>query len=155
MKTYTITKNDLDKDNFYVGETDLTNFDGQIESDPDLGTVKFKDGLKAKFGIWFDRGSGIKAGWEIEAGGEIKAGAGIKAGSGIAARTISAKLHILAGTCIWKIPTGIETEIRVEKVLSGTISHGTLVLTKPKKINVSCEGKIVEIDGRKYKLTEV
>ena len=142
MKTFTITKSMLDSNGTYIGTTDLSSFEGNIEAEGNLGTVIFKH-LAATGHIIF------------QAGSEIKAGYGIKAGSGIAARTISAKLHILAGTCIWKIPTGIETEIRVEKVLSGTISHGTLVLTKPKKINVSCEGKIVEIDGRKYKLTEV
>lgn len=128
MKTYKITKADLDADNFYRGNSV---FDGNVEADENLGTIRFKGSLEAKGYIWFKHGSGIEAGDEIEAGYGIKAGDGIEAGLAIVAKTISSSLRIMAGTCAWKIPTPEETEIRVEKVLSGEIYCGKLVIINP------------------------
>lgn len=40
----TITKVDLDAENFYIGAVDVSDFDGSIEIAADLGRVKFKGG---------------------------------------------------------------------------------------------------------------
>ena len=122
MKTYKITKNDLDSDNFYKGSSD---FDGNVEADKNLGWVKFKVNFITKGYIHFEAGSGI------EAGLGIKAGEGIKAGSGILCKTISSKLRIFAGLRNWKLPEKAEMEIRCEKLIEGQICFGNLVITVP------------------------
>ena len=67
MKTYTVTESDLDADNFYTGKEDLTDFDGNICSDKNLGAVRFRGGVKAAGAIIFSDGSGISAGEGISA----------------------------------------------------------------------------------------
>lgn len=39
-KILTITKSDLDAENFYIGAVDVSDFDGSIEIAADLGRVK-------------------------------------------------------------------------------------------------------------------
>ena len=97
-----ITKADLGADNFYVGATDVSDFDGSIEIAADLGRVRFKAGVKAKFSIRALAGSGISAGW------------GISAGFSVVAKWIEARLRIFAGLCAWREPTPEETEVRAE-----------------------------------------
>jgi hypothetical protein len=184
MNTYFIKKSDLDSDNFYTGPTSY--FDGHLEANENLGTVKFKtnlitkgyicfktdsgieagEGIKAGFGIeaglGIKAGEGIKAGFGIEAGEGIKAGLGIKAGEGIEARegikagfgieagegikaglgieaglgivgkTIQSGLRIFAGLCIWRLPFNSELEIKCQKLISGTVASGNLVIIEPK-----------------------
>ena len=84
MNTYTITKNDLNDKNEYIGKTDLSDYDGHIESDANLGYVRIIS-VCASGHIWMSAGTGIKAGAGIEAGTCIKAGAGIEAGDDIKA----------------------------------------------------------------------
>jgi len=74
----------LDSNGTYIGTTDLSSFQGNIEAEGNLGTVIFKH-LAATGHIIFQAGSGIKAGEGIEAGEGIKAGYGIEAGLGIKA----------------------------------------------------------------------
>ena len=83
MKTHIITKDQLDKDNYYIGSVDLSYFDGHLESEKNLGYVKFKRGLAVTGYIVFRPGSGIEAGWGIKAGLSIESGMGIEAGWGI------------------------------------------------------------------------
>lgn len=98
MKSYIITKKDLDKDNNYIWKEDLSNFNWTIQSEEKLWYVKFKL-LRASWWIYFKAGSGIKAGEGIKAGDGIKAGWGIEAGEGIEAGSgIEAGLFI---TCKW------------------------------------------------------
>ena len=85
MNTFLIKKEHLDKDNFYVGKEDLSYYQGHIEAEENLGTIRFKTKLIASGNIYFRTGSGIEAGNGIVAGMGIKAGWGIKAGSGIEA----------------------------------------------------------------------
>ena len=68
----------------YIGETDVSNYEGNIEIESNLWYVFF-DKLSAKGYILAMAGSGIEAGDGIEAGSVIKAGWGIDAGSGIEA----------------------------------------------------------------------
>ena len=42
MKKHIITKDQLDEDNNYIGSVDLNNFEGGLESEENLGYVKFK-----------------------------------------------------------------------------------------------------------------
>ena len=109
-----ITKADLGADNFYVGATDVSDFDGSIEIAADLGRVRFKAWVKAKFSIRALAGSGISAGLGISAGDGISAGSGISAGFSVVAKWIEARLRIFAGLCAWREPTPEETEVRAE-----------------------------------------
>ena len=100
MKTHLITKDQLDSENKYIGATDITAFEGNIEIEVNLGYVVFS-ALKAVGYILAKAGSGIKAGWGIEAGEGIKAGWGIEAGEGIKAGSgIKAGWGIEAGSGI-------------------------------------------------------
>lgn len=119
-----ISKRDLDADGYYIGPVDVSELlDGSIEIAADLGWVKFKTSLRARYKIRSQAGSGI------EAGGGIKAGWGIKAGSGIEAKWILTPLRIFAGLCLWRLPNPEEMEIRGE-LRGGTIAHGTHVTTE-------------------------
>ena len=91
----------------------------------------------------------------IKAGLGIKAGESIEAGLSIYAKFISSKLRIFAGLCVWKLPAKEEQQIIVEKLESGTIAFGELVIKNPTPAIPSFTDKIVEIEGKKYKLTEV
>ena len=113
MKTYKITKHNLDQNNYYIGKTDLSNFDGNIESDENLGIIHFKFGIKSKFSISVSAGSGISAGRGISAKLEIKC-----------------NLRIFAGICNWRFPTKQEMEIRCGEFGSeGMICYGNLIET--------------------------
>ena len=69
-----ISKRDLDADGYYIGPVDVSELlDGSIEIAADLGWVKFKTSLRARYKIRSQAGSGI------EAGGGIKAGEGFEA----------------------------------------------------------------------------
>ena len=169
MKTFKISKKDLTLDN----KSGVSCFEGNLEIDGDLGTVFFdhnlivtgyilaKAGSGIKAGLGIEAGDGIKAGSGIEAGSGIKAGWGIEAGSGIKAglrieaKTLSAgsSYNIYAGISAWYKSSDIDNSIRIEKLISGNIICGKLIVTEIKKENC-CSGKIVEIDGKKYKLVE-
>ncbi len=129
-----ITRDDLDENNFYIGSTDVTNFDGSIEIAENLGIVRFKKSitashrLRALSGSGIEAGGSIKAGWGIEDGGSIKAGGSIEAGwdieagSGIeAGGSIEAGWGIEAGGSI-KAGRGIEAGSGIEA--GGSIKAG-------------------------------
>jgi hypothetical protein len=173
MKTIKITKQDLDKDNFYkydgIGEWDNYEY-ANVEIEEGLGIVKFKKGIyvigsiiaKADSGIeagWgikagsgIEAGSGIKAGWAIEAGEGIKAGegiiclyGGIKAGSRI---KVNEKCGIVAGI----FSDSGEKDIEAQEII-GTVAYGNVkLLPKENKEIESLSGKVVkvELDGKTY-----
>lgn len=141
MKTHIVTSEQV-KDGKYIGEVDLSNFDGHIEIEADLGTVYFSGRLAATDYIWAKSGSGIKAGTYIEAGGSITAGTYIEAGGSITAGdyieaggsitaggSINCGKRIFAGLCSWRYPDQSETEIRCGKLESGEVAFGTLIET--------------------------
>jgi len=66
---------------------------------------------------------------------------------------LSARLRIFAGVCTWKVPEESETLITCQKLINGTVAYGKLNIIE-KKGTTSCDGKVVEIDGKKYKLVE-
>ena len=100
----------------YIGDEDVSAFDGSIEIEGGLGWVKFAS-LYASRHIIAEAGTGIKAGRGIEAGDGIEAGTGIEAGWGIkagdgikAGRGIEAGWGIKAGDGIeagWGIKAGL------------------------------------------------
>lgn len=110
MNTLKITAKDIKKSDSYwsdyIGTTDVSNYDGNIEIDGNLGYVKFVSikatgHILAKAGSGIEAGEGIKAGWSIKAGLGIEAGYGIKAGDGIEAGWgIKAGSGITAGSGI-------------------------------------------------------
>lgn len=51
QRTFTITREMLDADGWYIGEEDLSNFCGNIHAEKNLGTVKFKGNLRASLHI--------------------------------------------------------------------------------------------------------
>ena len=151
MKEYTITRKDIDANGNYIGKTDLSDFDGTIRSEGGLGTIKFSGYLIAKGGIYFEAGDGIEAGWGIEAGLGIEAGCGIQAGCGITCKTLSSKLRIFAGLCLWRKPTDKELEIRCEELLSGEICFGNLIIEEKPVEELTMEQVCAEL-GREIKI---
>ncbi|HBT37641.1 MAG TPA: hypothetical protein DEB52_17040 [Hyphomonas sp.] len=111
MKTYKITKSDIDETGLFIGDINTDKqIDGHLVIEAGLGSVRFYNSLRVRGAIRVDAGSGIaasgdiiagfgiKAGWSIIAGGDITAGWGIAAG-----RDITAGGGIIAG---WGITAG-------------------------------------------------
>jgi hypothetical protein len=170
METLRLTKKDFKdiKDSYYkeyCGKQDISDFDGNIEIESNLGYVRFNS-IKAKGYIVAEAGSGIKAGEGIEAGWGIKAGEGIEAGSGIkAGLSISCKLslnifaRIFTGLAIWKRSSDLTDEektITCGKLENGEVCFGILKeigLPEDKKeeeVNLSGKEVEVKIDGKTY-----
>lgn len=118
MKTLKLTEKDFkDTDSYYkiyCGKTDVSNYDGHIEIEGDLGWVYFEGNLSATGHISSGAGTGIEAGKGIKAGEWIKAGLGIKAGLEIEAGCwVEAGEGIEAGTVI-KAGYGIKADWGIE-----------------------------------------
>src|SRR3990172_5487570 len=155
MKTLKLTKKDFkETDSYYreyIGKTDVSDFDGYIEIEGNLGWVRFDSiyasghvvaetgsGIEAGSGI--KAGEGIKAGWGIKAGEGIKAGWGIKAGEGIkagwgieAGLFITCKLflnityRIFSVVAVWKKEVEDEEKtITCGKLENGKVEYGIL-----------------------------
>jgi UDP-3-O-[3-hydroxymyristoyl] glucosamine N-acyltransferase len=134
--------------------------DGYIEAGDSIeagNSIKAGDSIKAGSYIeaagYIEAGSYIEAGNSIKSGGYIKAGNSIKADLTITCKELSAKWRIFAGVCTWKVPEESETLITCQKLINGTVAYGKLNIIE-KKETLSCAGKVVEIDGKKYKLVE-
>ena len=161
MKTHIVTKDQLDSNNRYIGNVDLTSFAGHLEIEANLGFVLFSS-LRVLGDIFAKAGSGIKAGWGIEAGEGIEAGWGIEAGSGIkAGEGITCKLklsfrkRLFAGTSVYRDMSNEIKEIICGKIEGGTVCYGTvkeLGLPDKKPAVKSLSGKTVkvELDGVSY-----
>ena len=155
MNTFCIKKEHLDKDNFYVGKEDLSDYQGHIEAQENLGTIRFENSLRSSGNIYFRTGSGIEAGYGIKAGWGIKADGGIEAGWGIVCKLeLSSKLRIFAGLVTWRMPTKEEMQIKVGKLVLGQVCYGELIETGLPKEDC-CDGKVVEIEGKKYQLKAI
>ena len=131
MKILKITKKDLDKDNYYIGEEDFSEYnkkyDGKIEIDCDLGTVRFKKGVYASYSIEAKSGSGISAGLELSIG-----------------------LNIFAGVSRYINAQGDYKKITCSKLVKGTVCYGDLVETGEKEISLSGKEVSIELDGKNY-----
>ena len=134
MKTFTITKSDIDEHGCYVGDINTSEeIDGDLIIDADLGCVHFKKSLMVKYSIFANAGSDIKAvsgsiyaGHGIKAGHGIEAGRGIEAGLSIIAKTVSSQMRIFAGLAIWKQPKPEEMQVRA-RLICGEIAFGELI----------------------------
>ena len=133
MSEYKITKADLNESNEYIGKTDLSNYNGSVTSDPNLGYIKVK---------------AIRVtGWI-----SLSTGCGIEAGEGIVCKWISSRLRIFAGLCLCRLPTKEEQQIVCEELREGKICFGELVIKKPEHISHTIEinGKIVELSHESF-----
>ena len=84
MKTYKITKSDIDETGLYIGDINTDEeIDGSLFIEADLGRVRFTKSLRVRGEIRADAGSEIIAGWCFEAGWIITAGECITAGLSI------------------------------------------------------------------------
>jgi len=117
MKTLILTAKDFKKSDsyykLYCGKEDVSNYEGNIEIEENLGWVKFNGYVSAKGSIYAGAGTGIMAvegiradesirvGWGIETDGNIGAGWGIEVGMYIqAGGSITAAEGITAGLSI-------------------------------------------------------
>ena len=128
MKTLKLKAKDFTKVNNYLeytGKEDVSNFNGNIIIEGDLGVVRFNS-LRASGDI-IAISSGIEVikdiiGWRIKAQGKIHAGKNIKAGWGIeAGRGIKAGWGIEAGRGI-KAGWGIEASnsiVAIQGIIAG------------------------------------
>ncbi len=78
MKTHYITKDEVNSNNLYIGP-DLSDFDGNIETQENLGDVVFNGDLVAKGYILFRNLSGIRASGKVRSDLSIYSGRGIDA----------------------------------------------------------------------------
>ena len=145
MKTLKLGAKDFkESDSYYkiyIGKTDVSDFDGHIEIEGNLGRVKFNS-IKASGHIISEAGCGI------EAGEGIKAGWGIEAGWGIFCKlSLNISLRIFAGLCLWRKPTDDETKIICGKLEKGEVCYGNLIETglPEEKKEVSLSGKEVSV----------
>lgn len=99
---FIIKKEHLNENNEYVGEIDVSNFDGNLIAEENLGYIRFKSINVSGF-ILFQAGSGIEAGLSISA------------------QVITTPLRIFAGLCSWKIPTEDEMKIRAKRIEGGGV----------------------------------
>ena len=156
MKIHTLDKTQTDESGRYIGSVDLSNWQGHIEIEPNLGTVTF-DSLKASGHIWANYGSGIKAGEGIEAGGGIKAGEGIKAGWGIlcqlglkCTQRLSFKYGLYVGACIWLEATG-----EARQAICGKLDADPSHVKLGEVIEIGMPEQTIEIDCVKYSADQV
>lgn len=124
--TLTITREHLDKDNYYIGP-DVTKYDGDIKLDANLGLVKFKTNLSASGSIIAEHGTGITSSENIYAGENIQAWC-VYAERGISAgKSISADWDICAGHGIYageNIKANEDIEARFDIEAGGVIEAG-------------------------------
>lgn len=134
METLKLSKNDFNRDNVYVGKTDGPDWPGHIYIDPHLGVVQFPKSLCAKGEIVACNGTGVIVGCGISAGKEVK---------------IGEKYYVLVGTNSWD---NKEYEIRCSEFTGGRVKLGKLVITESQIKPETCDGKVIEIDGKRYRL---
>ena len=133
MKVLKITSKDV-KDGKYIGKTDVSNYDGHIEIEGNLGWVKFEGDIIATGHIWAEAGRGIKA------------GGGIEAGWGITCKlTLQFAYKLFAGTTQW-----LEDNTEYRKVicgkLDGEVAYGDVEETGLP----DTDSRMIEIKGKKW-----
>ena len=132
MRTLHLTKEHFDENGWYIGEANVTNFEGSIEIAAGLGWCRFKASVRASRSVVALAGTGIKAGEGIEAGRGIEAGEGIEAGG-----TLRIAFRIFAGIANWlKTPSPEQKRISCKRLESGEVCYGELVETEKAEANV-------------------
>ena len=137
MTTLKLTRKDFDASMRYAANDGILDHDGNIEIEASLGYVTFRR-LRAKGWILAEAGTGIEAGWGVRC-----------------KLTLSFRLRLFAGLCIWRLPTAEEMEVRCGKLEGGTIVHGTLIETGLPDAPKPLSGKkvTVTVDGSTYTAT--
>ena len=169
MKTLKLTANDFKQSDSYwkdyIGKEDVSNYEGHIEIDGNLGWVKFirlgaSGFISASAGGGIEAGTAIEAGEGIEAGWGIEAGTGIKAGLSITCKlTLKINYNIFAGICYRrKYVSDEDKTITCGKFEGGKVEYGILKeigLPTDKIAPKTLKGKKVkvEIDGESYSAT--
>ena len=98
MKTYKITKQDIDQDGRYISP--WSEFDGNVVIEGGLGCVRFED-LYAKGSIIAEAGSDIKVDGNLTAGEDIKVVESITVSGGVTAGgSISVGVDLVVGDFI-------------------------------------------------------
>lgn len=124
IKTHIVTREQLDKDNNYIGSVDLTNFIGHLRFDEELGCINFNS-LKVSHSITFGFNNSATAKDSIEAGSDIFCELGIRAGGNIlAGGNVEVRGDIVAGRSIrvgGDINTGGNIEANWEIRVGGDI----------------------------------
>ena len=130
MKTLVLGKDQFKKDgcyNEYIGGVDLSDFEGHLEIEADLGWTRFKR-IKVSGHIHVSAGSGISAGWGISAGEGISAGLTI-----ICKKVLNFRFQIFAGVCRWKKTNDEDKKIQCLRLEGGEVAYG--ILEESKKEN--------------------
>jgi len=170
MKTLKLQAKDFKEVNGYkeyIGKEDLSNFDGNLEFEANLGLIKVSSievtgYISIKAGDWIKAGGSIKAGGWIEADGWIKAGTSIKAirGGVTAGLQITCtgllkfKLRLFAGTSPDSWDENCSKEVRCGK-LEGNVVYGDVIETGLPDEEIATEEKeVIELNGKKYQLIE-
>lgn len=146
MKTLKITAKDIKKSTSYwsnyIGKEDLSNFDGNVEIDNNLGWVRF-DSISVTGHLLAGSGTGIVAGLGIVAGDGIQAGLSITC-----KENLNVGYRIFAGTATW-----IENISDEDKTITcGKLEHGEIEYGILKETGLPEEElDIIELNGKKYR----
>ena len=178
MRTLKLTAKDfktVDGYKEYTGREDLTDFEGNLEFEADLGWMKFgrikvsgyiliEAGGSIEAGDWIEAGGSIKAGDWIKAGGWIEAGGSIKAGGSIEAvrggilaglyikctGILKFKLRLFAGVSPYSWNENCSKEVTCGK-LEGNVVYGDVTETGIP----DDKQETIEIGGITYDKSEV
>ena len=119
----------------YIGDEDVSAFDGSIEIEGGLGWVKFASlyasrHIIAEAGTGIKAGRGIEAGWGIKAGDGIEAGWGIKAGLSIVCKaTIKFKYRLFAGVATFNNKLNEDAKVVCGRLNGGVVCYGNVAET--------------------------
>ena len=124
MKTLVLGKDQFKKDgcyNEYIGTEDLSDFQGHLEIEADLGWTLFAH-IRVSGYILAKSGSGISAGDGISAGLTI-----------ICKKVLNFRFQIFAGVCRWKKTNDEDKKIQCLRLEGGEVAYG--ILEESKKEN--------------------
>ena len=156
MEILKLGRKDFDSQGKYIGKTDVSNYQGHIEIEENLGWVSFNS-ISATGYIFAKAGSGIKAGEGIKAGSGIEAGEGIVSGLSITCKlSLQFTTRLFAGICWWrKLQDDSEKTVTCGKLIGGEVCYGVVVETgipnEQKTINLSGKEVEIKLDGNTYK----
>ncbi len=139
MSTLKLDESHFDDDNKYIGEVDVSNYDGDIEIQYGLGLVFF-DRLKATGYIVAETCTGIESGESIESEKSIDTWWRIEAKRNIKARwNITTKSDIKAGC---NIDAGVDIEAKGDIQARESIKAGYNI-----KVKGSIEARVIDTKG--------
>jgi hypothetical protein len=128
----TISRDDLDTNNSYIGQGDVAvPFGGHIEIDAGLGLVRFGTSVHATLSIRAGAGTGIETRGYLQAGEAISAGDDLRAAWDIVAGySVEAKRSVVAGELIragWHIEAGESVQAGLSIEAEGISAGGRIL----------------------------